>query len=208
MYLPLHTFLVKLPSVEQVEKIFKVVRFILWNCLELVLLMTAMTAIAGQALTDVPAFREWLHHQPLKAPAPPSAPPDSATPPAEAPEPQRQPERTLKPIPIVRVARQRRPMTLPAINRITAESVIDIDPPVPRDIARTEYAGPIMPLGPEVPKPRHNAAIRAITAPVRGVEAIARKIRTAFRDNTGSDVRLDGPATTVPGLVNRMNRAN
>src|SRR5260370_27551602 len=72
MFLLLHNFIVRLPSVEQVERIFKVVRFILWNLLELVLLITAMIAIGGEALSHVPGFRVWLNQPPLTAPAPPS----------------------------------------------------------------------------------------------------------------------------------------
>src|SRR5260370_39015522 len=188
MYLPLHDFIVKLPSVEQVEKIFKVIRFILWNLLELVLLITAMIAIGGEALSHVPAFRVWLNPPPvLGAPAPPSSP-NKATPPAEPPEPERQPQKKPKCSPIVRVALQRKPVELPVINRVSVEAVVEIEPPPPIDIARTEYANPIIPFELEAPKPRHNAAIRMLKATVRAIEAIARKIRAAFRDNKGSDV--------------------
>jgi hypothetical protein len=188
MYLPSHNFLVKLPSVEQVEKIFKVVRFILWNLLELVLLMTAMIGFAGQALRDVPAFREWLDQRPLKEPAPPSGPPDYATPPTEEPESQQPKEnrRKPRPIPIVRVAVQRRRMELPVINRVSTAPMIETDPPIPLDV-RSQYANPMMPFKPEAPKPRHNAARRAITAALRGIEAIPRKIRATLRDNKSSD---------------------
>jgi hypothetical protein len=179
---------VKLPSVEQVEKIFNKVRYILWNFLELVLLMIAMIGFAGQALRDVPAIREWLDQRPLKAPAPPSGPPDYATPPTKAPESQPEDNRRKpEPVPIVQVAAQQGRMVLPVINRVSVEAVLDIDAPAPLDVPRTEYANPIIPFEPERPKPRHNAAIRAITAPVRGIEAIARKIRTAFRDDKSNN---------------------
>jgi hypothetical protein len=74
---------------------------------------------------------------------------------------------------------------LPVINRVSEEGEVEIDPPPPIDLARTEYTNPIIPFVPEAPKPRHNTAIRVIGAPFRGIRAIVRKIEASGRETNG-----------------------
>ena len=173
----------KLPSVEQVEGPFKVIRVFLWNLFELVLLILAMIAIADEARTHVHVFREWVNPEPVMG-AP--GKPVNGTPPSEVP-PQPRDEDHPKPAshPIIRVAR--RPFALPAIDRAPVETLPEIPAPPVMELAMAEYSNPIAAFELEAPRSRQHAVVRVIEAPFRGVRAVARRINSAFHGEDKSN---------------------
>src|SRR5215472_15964888 len=62
----------KLPSIDQVEGTFKVIRFIVWGMFELILLLTAMVAIAWEAFSHIPPLHSFLDPQPAYSAKPPT----------------------------------------------------------------------------------------------------------------------------------------
>jgi len=178
-------FFKNLPAVEQVEERFKRMRFLLWNVFELLLLLTAMTAIGREALRHVPMFPGEATPPAIMG-TPRDNPAEEQTRPAIPLEPQQPQEnrrnrkRNQSRPHIVRVFDPPSVMQVPILNRASTESFVNIETPPHIDSVRTEYSIAGIPFGLEKPKPRQHIAVRALKVPVRSMKAIARKMKDVF----------------------------
>lgn len=169
----------KIPSSERVEKLFKTLRFMLWNLFELVLFVFLMIEIVYQ---HVP--RVWgapiSSGDSIEEPATPIQPVEP-----QQPDKKRRKPKNSQP-PVIRVANKPSRVRWQPINLVAAKTVIDIDAPPPIDLVSIDYTSVIFPFDPGPPKPRHNAVIRVVTAPFRSIRTGARKIGEIFRADRGN----------------------
>ena len=208
MFALAYKLLSKLPAVEEVEKPFKAVRFILWNLFELLLLVIAMIAIGCEALTHIPPFRSWFNPPTVisASPPPPSStgkpilpilpPQDQSQMPLQKPRRHRRP--CLQAIPIA---------MLPNRTEVPDTDVVYIAVQAGLDMNAPEYVSADTPSAADssgevtTTKRQPNRVIRAIKLPVRGVKFVAGGITKLFRNHqvvevAGETTKMDDATPT------------